>query len=57
MIIVWILRAVADESGIPKSKGYPRPLNNYHTLLSNEKAKKLLNWQPVHCRRDNVTND
>jgi len=31
------------------------PLNNYRTLLSNEKAKKLLNWQPVHCWRDNVS--
>ena len=30
------------------------PLDNYHTLLCNEKAKKLLNWQPVHCWRDNV---
>ncbi len=30
------------------------PLDNYHTLLSNEKAKKVLNWQPVHCWRDNV---
>jgi nucleoside-diphosphate-sugar epimerase len=32
------------------------PLDNYHTLLSNERAKKLLNWQPVHCWRDNVLN-
>ncbi|MFA9379812.1 MAG: NAD-dependent epimerase/dehydratase family protein [Acetanaerobacterium sp.] len=30
------------------------PLDNYHTLLSNEKAKRLLNWKPVHCWRDNV---
>lgn len=33
------------------------PLDNYHTLLSNERAKKLLNWQPVHFWRDNVPND
>ena len=31
------------------------PLDNYHTLLSNEKAKKVLNWQPVHCWRDNIS--
>jgi nucleoside-diphosphate-sugar epimerase len=30
------------------------PLDNYHTLLSNEKAKKLLGWQPVHRWRDNM---
>jgi nucleoside-diphosphate-sugar epimerase len=30
------------------------PLDNYHTLLSNEKAKKLLGWKPVHFWRDNV---
>ncbi len=32
------------------------PIDNYHTLLSNEKAKKVLNWKPVHCWRDNVPN-
>jgi nucleoside-diphosphate-sugar epimerase len=30
------------------------PLDNYHTLLSNERAKKLLGWKPVHRWRDNV---
>ncbi|MDR1902788.1 MAG: NAD(P)-dependent oxidoreductase [Treponema sp.] len=30
------------------------PLDNYRTLLSNEKAKKLLGWKPVHFWRDNV---
>ena len=30
------------------------PLDSYHTLLSNEKAKKLLGWKPVHKWRDNV---
>ena len=38
----------------PEVKDIRVPLNNYHTLLSNEKAKKVLNWQPVHCWRDNV---
>ncbi len=30
------------------------PLDDYRTLLSNEKAKKLLNWQPVHQWRHYV---
>lgn len=30
------------------------PLEGYGTLLSNEKAKKLLNWKPVHKWRDYV---
>jgi nucleoside-diphosphate-sugar epimerase len=30
------------------------PLTGYETLLSNEKAKRLLGWQPVHRWRDNV---
>lgn len=31
-----------------------KPLEGYETLLSNEKAKKLLNWQPTHRWRDYV---
>jgi nucleoside-diphosphate-sugar epimerase len=30
------------------------PVDQYQTLLSNAKAKKLLGWKPVHCWRDNV---
>jgi Nucleoside-diphosphate-sugar epimerases len=30
------------------------PVDGYQTLLSNEKAKRLLGWQPVHKWRDNV---
>jgi nucleoside-diphosphate-sugar epimerase len=41
----------------PEVKDIRVPLDNYHTLLSNEKAKKVLNWQPVHCWRDNVPKD
>lgn len=41
------------KSEFPEVKDIRVPLNNYHTLLSNEKAKKLLNWQPVHHWRDN----
>lgn len=40
----------------PEVKDIRVPLDNYHTLLSNEKAKKVLNWQPVHCWRDNIPN-
>jgi nucleoside-diphosphate-sugar epimerase len=40
----------------PEVKDIRVPLDNYRTLLSNERAKKLLNWQPVHCWRDNVPN-
>ncbi len=40
----------------PGVKDIRVPLDNYHTLLSNEKAKRVLNWQPVHCWRDNVPN-
>ncbi len=40
----------------PEVKDIRVPLDNYHTLLSNEKAKKVLDWQPVHCWRDNVSN-
>ncbi|ADU32309.1 NAD-dependent epimerase/dehydratase family protein [Evansella cellulosilytica] len=31
-----------------------KEISGYETLLSNEKAKKLLNWQPVHKWRDYV---
>ncbi len=31
------------------------PLDNYNTLLSNDRAKKLLHWQPVHHWRDYVS--
>ncbi|GHT78848.1 nucleoside-diphosphate-sugar epimerase [Spirochaetia bacterium] len=30
------------------------PVDGYHTLLSNERAKKVLGWKPEHCWRDNV---
>jgi len=40
----------------PEVKDIHVPIDNYHTLLSNEKAKKMLNWQPVHCWRDNIPN-
>jgi nucleoside-diphosphate-sugar epimerase len=30
------------------------PVNGYHTLLSNTKAKEVLGWKPIHFWRDNV---
>lgn len=38
----------------PGVKDIRIPLDNFHTLLSNERAKKLLGWKPVHFWRDNV---
>jgi len=40
----------------PEVKDIRVSLDNYHTLLSNEKAKKVLNWQPVHSWRENISN-
>lgn len=33
---------------------FKKEINGYESLLSNEKAKEVLNWQPVHCWRDYV---
>jgi nucleoside-diphosphate-sugar epimerase len=41
----------AEYPGLTDIRG---PVDQYQTLLSNEKAKKLLGWQPVHRWRDNV---
>jgi nucleoside-diphosphate-sugar epimerase len=38
----------------PDVKDFRKPLEGHETLLSNEKAKKLLNWQPKHAWRDYV---
>ncbi|WP_147805010.1 NAD-dependent epimerase/dehydratase family protein [Alkalicoccus halolimnae] len=38
----------------PAVKDIRREINGYETLLSNEKAKKLLHWQPQHNWRDHV---
>jgi nucleoside-diphosphate-sugar epimerase len=60
------LNIAADESSMDiKSKDlmkkcYPdvtefkTPLDSYESLLSNKKAKKLLNWEPVHSWRNYV---
>lgn len=38
----------------PEVKDFRRPFDGHESLLSNEKAKKLLNWQPKHAWRDQV---
>lgn len=38
----------------PEVKDFRMPLEGYETLLSNEKAKRLLGWNPVHRWRDCV---
>ncbi|MBM7654958.1 NAD-dependent epimerase/dehydratase family protein [Neobacillus cucumis] len=39
----------------PTVKDFRKELNGFESLLNNEKAKKLLNWQPVHQWRNYVT--
>lgn len=41
----------------PNVKDFRTPLEGYETLLSIKKAKKLLNWKPVHFWRDYVKLD
>ena len=38
----------------PAVKDFRKDLSGFAPLLNNEKAKKLLNWQPVHKWRDYV---
>ncbi|GAE33092.1 UDP-glucose 4-epimerase [Halalkalibacter akibai JCM 9157] len=42
------------ETIYPEVTDFRKELTGYESLLNNEKAKKLLNWQPVHKWRDNV---
>ncbi|MBS4201108.1 NAD(P)-dependent oxidoreductase [Bacillus sp. FJAT-49732] len=42
------------ESIYPNVKEFKKELTGFETLFSNEKAKKLLNWQPVHRWRNYV---
>jgi nucleoside-diphosphate-sugar epimerase len=41
----------------PEVTDFKEPLDGYESLLSNEKAKKLLNWQPKHAWRDYVKSE
>ncbi|HEY5560410.1 MAG TPA: NAD(P)-dependent oxidoreductase [Clostridiaceae bacterium] len=38
----------------PEVKEFKTSLNGFETLISNDKAKRLLKWKPVHCWRDYV---
>ncbi|WP_054024054.1 NAD-dependent epimerase/dehydratase family protein [Bacillus sp. FJAT-28004] len=38
----------------PEVNDFRKPLEGHETLLSNEKAKRLLNWMPRHAWRDYV---
>lgn len=42
-------------ASFPEVTDFRAPLEGYETLLSNELAKRLLGWQPVHHWRDYVT--
>jgi len=39
----------------PEVSDFRQPLAGHESLVSNEKAKKLLNWQPKHAWRDYVS--
>ena len=41
----------------PEVKDIRSNIDEYQTLLSNNKAKKLLGWKPEHCWRDYVNVD
>lgn len=41
----------------PEVKDIRSNIDEYQTLLSNNKAKKLLGWKPEHCWRDYVKVD
>ncbi|MDG5789857.1 NAD(P)-dependent oxidoreductase [Evansella sp. AB-P1] len=42
------------ETSFPSVKDFREDLSGFDTLLSNKKAKELLNWQPIHRWRDYV---
>jgi nucleoside-diphosphate-sugar epimerase len=42
------------KAGFPHVTDFRGPIDGYRTLLSNERAKKALSWQPVHRWRDNL---
>ncbi|WP_378938894.1 hypothetical protein [Metabacillus herbersteinensis] len=39
----------------PEVNDFRTEIKGYETLFSNEKAKKLLNWEPVHHWRNYVS--
>lgn len=42
------------KSAFPEVEDFRSPLVGYETLITNDKAKKLLNWEPVQYWRNNV---
>jgi nucleoside-diphosphate-sugar epimerase len=42
------------KNAFPNVTDIRSPIDAYQTLLSNEKAKQVLGWKPVHFWRDNV---
>ncbi|MCR2823667.1 NAD-dependent epimerase/dehydratase family protein [Lederbergia panacisoli] len=42
------------EQVFPNVKEFKKEITGFETLFSNEKAKKLLNWEPVHAWRNYV---
>jgi nucleoside-diphosphate-sugar epimerase len=42
------------KAAYPEVEDFRAPLSGYETLLSNEKAKRLLQWHPVHSWRNYV---
>ncbi len=42
------------ETCFPDVKDFKKELSGFEPLLNNEKAKKLLNWKPIHKWRENV---
>jgi nucleoside-diphosphate-sugar epimerase len=43
-------------ASFPQVQDIRASLDGYETLLSNDEAKRLLNWQPVYKWRDQLTN-
>lgn len=42
------------KTSFPNVTDFREPLTGYESLLSNNKAKEVLGWQPVHAWRDHV---
>lgn len=42
------------EACFPNVKDFREPVSGYETLLSNQKAKRILGWQPIYNWRDEV---
>ncbi len=45
---------VLMKSAFPEVKDFRASLEGFETLISNDKAKRLLNWEPIHSWRNNI---